>query len=133
MTFSFPTRLRFSGQEDDITIPSKPKAKPHLGGDTGIAPSCCEAHGMEGRLPPWAPLAAAGVCQPHPGRWVRGRDGVGLGFSQFSMFSECKETTQQYFCLTEYRQNKRSISVLGKTLISCKVMHSELAAFLKQK
>lgn len=35
--------------------------------------------------------------------------------------------------LYKYLQKKRSNSLLGKRLILCQVMHSELAAFLTQK
>lgn len=132
--FSFLMRLTFPGPEDGIAAPSKSKAEPHLGGDTGAAPSSCETPrlwGGGGCLR--GPRALREPARPPTGRWVRGRDGEGRGLGQFSVFSKCEETNQQYFCLTTNLQKRRSISMLGKRLISCKVMHSELAAFLKQK
>lgn len=116
-------RLKFPSLEDDIAAPSKSKAGPGLGGEAGRARSSCEVG-----APRSASQTSTAACQQV------GEAGVRRVFRQFSMCLQCTEVLHtNYFCLMKYLWKKRSISMLGKTLISCRVMHSELAAFLKQK
>jgi len=86
-------RLRFPRPEDDITVPSKIKAEPHLGGSAGMAPSSCERPCSWRRVGCTRGPHSLQTAQPPTRRWARGRDGQGLGFSQFSQFSKCRDKT----------------------------------------
>lgn len=116
-------RLKFPSLEDNTAAPSKSKAGPGMGGEAGRAQSSCEVG-----APHSTSQTSTAACREI------GEAGMGRVFRQFSMCLQCTEVLHtNYFCLMKYLQKKRSISMLGKTLISCRVMHSELAAFLKQK
>lgn len=86
----------------------------------------------------WGSAASMGrALSNQPGRPPGGGREAEMGRVWVLANSPCSQSAKRqnnkYFCLMKYLQKKRTMSMLGKRLISCKVMHSELAAFLKQK